>query len=84
MYKQLHKTTTDELIETYHLERLSCQEKGDQTEFGSIVVRVYFNHDSLCVEVIQARNVIPLDTNGKYTVSDTLILTLISSISDNY
>lgn len=26
--------------------------------------RVYFNHDSLCVEVLSARDVIPLDPNG--------------------
>lgn len=27
-------------------------------------LRVYFNHDSLCVEVLSARDVIPLDPNG--------------------
>lgn len=28
------------------------------------ITRVYFNHDSLCVEVLSARDVIPLDPNG--------------------
>lgn len=41
------------------------QEHVEGQEYGSLFVRVYFNHDSLCVEVLQARNVIPLDPNGK-------------------
>ena len=41
------------------------QERVEGQEYGSLFVRVYFNHDSLCVEVLQARNVIPLDPNGK-------------------
>lgn len=28
-------------------------------------VRAYYHHDSLCVEVLNAKDVIPLDTNGK-------------------
>lgn len=62
---QLHKTTTETLIETYHMERLMEQERIESQEYGSLFVRAYFNHDSLCVEVLQARNVIPLDPNGK-------------------
>ena len=33
-------------------------------EYGILTVRAYLNHDSLCVEVINARDVIPLDPNG--------------------
>lgn len=62
---QLHKTATDHLIEAYHLERLAEQDKMEGQDFGSLFVRVYFNHDSLCVEVLQAKNVIPLDPNGR-------------------
>ncbi|XP_069958195.1 BAI1-associated protein 3 isoform X2 [Cherax quadricarinatus] len=61
---RLHKTSTEALIETYHLERLLVQERTELQEYGSLFVRVYFNHDSLCVEVLQARNLIPLDPNG--------------------
>nr|XP_045584883.1 BAI1-associated protein 3-like [Procambarus clarkii] len=61
---RLHKTTTEALIEAYHLERLVVQERTELQEYGSLFVRVYFNHDSLCVEVLQARNLIPLDPNG--------------------
>jgi hypothetical protein len=33
--------------------------------FGVLSVRVYFNHDCLFVEIIRAKNVLPLDNNGK-------------------
>ncbi|XP_047741537.1 BAI1-associated protein 3 [Hyalella azteca] len=61
---RLHKTTTSALMERYYLERLLLQERAEGHQFGSLFVRVYFNHDSLCVEILQARNVIPLDPNG--------------------
>ncbi|XP_064115164.1 BAI1-associated protein 3-like [Macrobrachium nipponense] len=61
---RLHKTSTEALIEAYHLERLVVQERTEASEYGALFVRVYFNHDSLCVEVLQARNIIPLDPNG--------------------
>lgn len=32
--------------------------------YGVLAVRAYFNHDSLCVEVLHARDIIPLDPNG--------------------
>ncbi|MPC08855.1 BAI1-associated protein 3 [Portunus trituberculatus] len=48
--EQLHKTTTETLIETYHMERLMEQERVESQEYGSLFVRAYFNHDSLCVE----------------------------------
>ena len=65
VYFQLHKTSTEDLLERYYLERLMAQERYDSHQFGSVFVRVYFNHDSLCVEILQARNVIPLDPNGE-------------------
>lgn len=33
-------------------------------EYGILAVRAYLNHDSLFVEVINAKDVIPLDPNG--------------------
>lgn len=36
----------------------------ETSEYGVLSVRAYFNHDSLCVEVLNARDVIPLDPNG--------------------
>lgn len=40
-------------------------------EYGVLTVRAYLNHDSLCVEVISARDVIPLDPNG---LSDPFVI----------
>ena len=49
----------------FHAERLQQQEVQETTEFGTLSVRVYFHHDSLSVEVLSAKNVIPLDPNGQ-------------------
>ena len=49
----------------FHAERLQEQERQETTEFGSLSVRVYFHHDSLSVEILSAKNVIPLDPNGE-------------------
>lgn len=37
----------------------------ESTEYGVLSVRAYYHHDSLCVEVLNAKDVIPLDPNGK-------------------
>ena len=60
----LAKMSTDQLIAEYHRERLNEQYSITVPEFGVLEVRVYFRHDSLCVEVFSARDVIPLDPNG--------------------
>ncbi|XP_055685736.1 BAI1-associated protein 3 [Lutzomyia longipalpis] len=62
---QYHKTDTDRLIDLFHMQRL--QEQLTATcpgPYGILAVRAYFNHDSLCVEVLHARDIIPLDPNG--------------------
>ena len=70
----LHKTKTEELIDMYHLGRLEQQQVHGATEFtpyGVLSIRAYFHHDSLTVEVISARDVIPLDPNG---LSDPFVI----------
>ena len=37
---------------------------GEVPPYGTLCVRVYFRNNCLFVEVIRARNVIPLDNNG--------------------
>lgn len=62
---QYHKKGTDQLIDIFYLQRL--QEQMIVTspgKYGVLAVRAYFNHDSLCVEVLSAREIIPLDPNG--------------------
>lgn len=62
---QYHKKDTEKLMDLFYLQRL--QEQMMVTSpgpYGVLAVRAYFNHDSLCVEVLHARDIIPLDPNG--------------------
>lgn len=62
---QYHKKETEKLIDLFYMHRL--QEQLVVTSpgpYGVLAVRAYFNHDSLCVEVLHARDIIPLDPNG--------------------
>lgn len=65
---QYHKTDTDHLIDMFyiqrHREQIQLQSSNAQALYGILSVRAYFNHDSLCVEVLRANDVIPLDPNG--------------------
>ncbi|XP_055620183.1 BAI1-associated protein 3 isoform X2 [Toxorhynchites rutilus septentrionalis] len=62
---QYHKTDTDQLIDLFYLQRLQEQlNTTGPTNLGTLSVKAYFNHDSLCVEVLHAKDVIPLDPNG--------------------
>ena len=64
--------TTAQLIDLYHRERLNDQYNmlqqyqalGDVPPNGTICIRVYFRNDRLFVEILNARDVIPLDNNG--------------------
>jgi BAI1-associated protein 3 len=77
---QYHKTDTEHLISLYYQQRLQEQLSTEATEYGVLSVRAYFNHDSLCVEVLNARDVIPLDPNGKHIASDMLGKTIIKPV----
>ncbi|GJQ84188.1 hypothetical protein Trydic_g2862 [Trypoxylus dichotomus] len=61
---QYHRTDTESLVEIFYSQRLQEQLNTMTTPYGSLAVRAYFNHDSLCVEVLHARDIIPLDPNG--------------------
>lgn len=63
---QYHKTDTDQLICLYYNDRLKEQSTVESTEYGVLSVRAYYHHDSLCIEVLNAKDVIPLDPNGSY------------------
>ncbi|CAH1171241.1 unnamed protein product [Phaedon cochleariae] len=70
MYKQIeqrlqyHRTDTETLMEIFYSQRLQEQLNTTSSPYGVLAVRAYFNHDSLCVEVLHARDIIPLDPNG--------------------
>ncbi|KAI8126251.1 BAI1-associated protein 3 [Lucilia cuprina] len=62
---QFHKTETTRLIDMFYMNRLREQLMATTPgPYGSLTVRAYFNHDSLCVEVLHARDIVPLDPNG--------------------
>lgn len=65
---QYHKTDTDRLMDMFYIQRLQeqmmLQSNNAPPNYGVLAVRAYFNHDSLCVEVLHAKDVIPLDPNG--------------------
>lgn len=73
----LHKARTEQLIDLYHAGRLEQQQQlqGSATlvdaPYGVLSIRVYFHHDSLSVEILSARDVIPLDPNG---LSDPFVI----------
>lgn len=65
---QYHKTSTEHLIDLFYMQRFQeqvrLQNSQEPAQYGILSVRAYLNHDSLCVEVLRAQNVIPLDPNG--------------------
>lgn len=71
----LHKTPTEQLIDMYYMGRLEQQQvhsgSAESSPYGVLSIRVYFHHDSLSVEIISAKDVIPLDPNG---LSDPFVI----------
>lgn len=62
---QYHKKDTDRLMDLFYMQRLQEQQTAQSPgPYGVLAVRAYFNHDSLCVEVLHGRDIIPLDPNG--------------------
>ncbi|XP_076366193.1 BAI1-associated protein 3-like isoform X2 [Tachypleus tridentatus] len=65
-FLSLQKTDTNQLIEKYVCQRIEEQEGPKEEELGYLTVKTIFNpgSDSLCVDVLNARELRPLDTNG--------------------
>uniref|UniRef100_A0A646QF95 BAI1-associated protein 3 n=1 Tax=Hemiscolopendra marginata TaxID=943146 RepID=A0A646QF95_9MYRI len=81
----LHRLATEELVSLYYDERLRVQMKVNENgprDFGVLTVRVYFHHDSLSVEVLSARDILALDTNG-YSDPFVIIELLPQSVFSN-
>lgn len=72
---QLRRSSTEDLVNQFHALRVSHQLQLQQAEvpavYGSLFVRAFYRHDSLTVEVLSARNLIPLDHNG---LSDPFVI----------
>lgn len=62
----LNQTLTQELIEKYYKDLLKQQNEVSECKYGILNVRAYYNANSqtLVLDVIGAKQVIPLDANG--------------------
>lgn len=56
---------TPGLIHQYHLQRLKEQEQIEKSEDGMIGVTLQLDNDKLHVEILNAQNIRPMDSNGK-------------------
>jgi hypothetical protein len=61
----LHGMETWELIHQYHLERREEQMAMEAANHGLLTVKMQFVEDLLRIEVLNARNLHPMDANGK-------------------
>nr|XP_037286202.1 LOW QUALITY PROTEIN: BAI1-associated protein 3-like [Rhipicephalus microplus] len=77
---KLHKADTADLIELYCLQRLEEQNRQIQSgiaPFGTLTVRLSYNAaaECLCVDVMNARDLQPLDPNGdEESYSDPFVI----------
>ncbi|RZF34138.1 hypothetical protein LSTR_LSTR003548 [Laodelphax striatellus] len=60
----LHGMDTWQLIQQCHLERLNEQQQLTAAPLGMLTVRMQFVHDLLRIEIMNARNIRPMDDNG--------------------
>ncbi|KAG7190820.1 hypothetical protein KM043_006889 [Ampulex compressa] len=61
---ELHGLETAELIHRYNQERIKEQEDLEDPIYGQITVKVYFSDNVLNIQILNARNLRPTDTNG--------------------
>lgn len=63
---KLHGMETRELIHQYYLEKWQEQQAVQEPTLGLLTVRAQFIDDNLKVEIMNARNLMPTDSNGEY------------------
>ena len=64
---KLNMTETADLIHLYNLTRYNEQEESDNLLYGLITIQAYFIDNLLRIKIWNARNLIPMDTNGEQT-----------------
>lgn len=62
---ELHGLETAELIHRYHQERIKEQNELEESEYGQITVKAQFADNSLNIQILNARKLRPVDSNGK-------------------
>ncbi|KAL7071546.1 hypothetical protein ACQ4LE_009626, partial [Meloidogyne hapla] len=62
----LYQMSTENLIELYYRELIKAQEEVTECKYGILNLRAYFNANSqlLVIEVLSAKQIIALDSNG--------------------
>uniref|UniRef100_A0A183C2I1 C2 domain-containing protein n=1 Tax=Globodera pallida TaxID=36090 RepID=A0A183C2I1_GLOPA len=62
----LYQMPTDRLIEHYYAQLLRAQDEVNECKYGILNLRAYYNPHSelLVVDVLSAKQIIPLDSNG--------------------
>lgn len=62
---KLHGLETAELIHRYNLERIREQKELEDPVYGLLTVRAQFIDNSMNIQILNARNLRPVDSNGK-------------------
>nr|XP_050846661.1 protein unc-13 homolog 4B isoform X1 [Vespula vulgaris] len=63
---KLHGLETAELIHRYNQDRLKEQKEMEETIYGLLTVKACFLNNSLNIQVLNARNLRPMDSNGDF------------------
>nr|XP_012141509.1 PREDICTED: protein unc-13 homolog D isoform X8 [Megachile rotundata] len=61
---ELHGLETAELIHRYHQERLKEQNEMEESEHGQLTIKAQFVDNSLNIQILNARKLRPIDSNG--------------------
>ncbi|XP_034180927.1 C2 and C2B_Munc13-like domain-containing protein staccato isoform X1 [Osmia lignaria lignaria] len=61
---QLHGLETADLIHRYHQERVKEQKEMDESEYGQLTIKAQFVDNSLSIQILNARKLRPIDSNG--------------------
>lgn len=62
---KLHGLETAELIHSYHQDRLKEQKEMKESIYGLISIKAYFIDNSLNIQILNARNLRCMDSNGE-------------------
>lgn len=62
---KLHGLETAELIHRYHQDRLKEQKDLEETIYGLLTVKACFVNNLLNIQILNARNLRPMDSNGE-------------------
>lgn len=64
---KLHGLETAELVHRYYEERVETQKEMDEAVYGMLTVRAQFTgNNCLNVQILNARNLMPMDSNGEF------------------